>query len=118
MAALAVILDANILIRFSIGRKVPRLLATYASTVDFLAPDTAFVEAKQNLPTILRARGYSGAGEIATLEALDVAAEIITARCTSPALTLARPSTDPRLPCRLICPLRSGRSLRRGHSAT
>lgn len=62
MAGLAVVLDANILIRFAIGRQVPRLLATYAATVDFLAPDTAFVEAKRNLPSILRARGHPGVG--------------------------------------------------------
>lgn len=79
MAGLAVVLDANILIRFAIGRQVPRLLATYAATVDFLAPDTAFVEAKRNLPTILRARGHPGVGEAATLAALDAAADIITA---------------------------------------
>ena len=79
MAGLAVVLDANILIRFAIGRQVPRLLATYAATVDFLAPDTAFVEAKRNLPTILHARGHPGVGEAATLAALDAAADIITA---------------------------------------
>ena len=54
-------------------------LATYAATVDFLAPDTAFVEAKRNLPTILHARGHPGVGEAATLAALDAAADIITA---------------------------------------
>ena len=50
MAGAAIVLDANILIRFAIGRQVPRLLAAYAATVDFLAPETAFDEARRNLP--------------------------------------------------------------------
>lgn len=78
MAGLAVVLDANILIRFAIGKQVPRLLAAYAATVDFLATDTAFVEARRNLPTILRARGHAGVAEDATLAALEAAAEVVT----------------------------------------
>jgi predicted nucleic acid-binding protein len=79
MLGLAIVLEANILIRFAIGRQVPRLLARYASTVNFLAPDTAFGEARRNLPAILRARGHARSGEAATLAALDAAAEIIAA---------------------------------------
>jgi len=117
MAGLAVVLDANILIRFAIGRQVPRLLATYAATVDFLAPETAFVEAKRNLPTILRARGLPGVGEVATLAALDAAADIITAVPASSyepmrAAALARigprdPDDWPVLACALLlhCPI-------------
>jgi predicted nucleic acid-binding protein len=117
MAGLAVVLDANILIRFAIGRQVPRLLATYAPSVDFLAPDTAFVEAKRNLPIILRARGHSGVGEAATLAALDAAADIITAVPASSyepmrAAALARigprdPDDWPALACALLlnCPI-------------
>lgn len=78
MADVAIVLDANILIRFAIGRKVPRQLAAYAATVDFLAPETAFVEAGRNLPTILRARGHTGIQETTTLAALDAAADLIT----------------------------------------
>ena len=64
-AGLAVILDANILIRFAIGRQVSRLLATYAAKVDFLAPDTAFIEARRSPPTILHSRGYPDAVKVA-----------------------------------------------------
>ena len=117
MARLAIILDANILIRFAIGRQVPRLLATYAATVDFLAPDTAFAEARRNLPTILRARGHAGIGEAATLAALDAAAEIMTAVPATSyepmrAAALARigprdPDDWPILACALLlnCPI-------------
>ena len=117
MAGQAVVLDANILIRFAIGRQVPGLLATYAATVDFLAPDTAFVEAERNLPTVLRARGHPGVGEAATLAALDAAADIITAVPASSyepmrAAALARigprdPDDWPVLACALLlnCPI-------------
>ena len=77
-ASVAIVLDANILIRFAIGRQVPRLLTEYATTADFLAPDTAFIEARRHLPSILQARGHSGIPEAATLAALDAAAKIIT----------------------------------------
>ena len=73
-----IILDANILIRFVLGDKVPALLAAHATTIDFLAPDTAFEEARKHLPTILRARGDDGTGEAAALEALDAVTAIVT----------------------------------------
>lgn len=43
MPARPIILDANILIRCVLGEKVPALQAAYAATIDFLAPDTAFM---------------------------------------------------------------------------
>jgi predicted nucleic acid-binding protein len=73
-----IILDANILIRCVLGEKVPALLAAHAATIDFLAPDTAFEEARTHLPAILRARGDDGTGETAALAALDAATEIVT----------------------------------------
>ncbi|MGH8132564.1 MAG: PIN domain-containing protein [Steroidobacteraceae bacterium] len=42
-------LDANILIRAVMGRRVRRLIQQYATPVDFLAPDTAFLEAEEHL---------------------------------------------------------------------
>ena len=78
MARIAIVLDANILIRFALGRHVQRLLEGHAATVDFLAPDTAFVEARRSLLTILRARSYSLLHETVTLAALDIAEDILT----------------------------------------
>ena len=42
MPARPIVLDANILIRFVLGEKVPALLAAHAAMIDFLAPDSAF----------------------------------------------------------------------------
>lgn len=52
MPARPIILDANILIRCVLGEKVTAMLAAHAATIDFLAPDTAFEEARKHLPTI------------------------------------------------------------------
>ena len=78
MPARPIILDANILIRFVLGEKVPALLTAHAATIDFLAPDTAFEEARKHLPTILRARGDDGTGEAAALDELDAVTAIVT----------------------------------------
>jgi predicted nucleic acid-binding protein len=78
MPAWPIILDANILIRCVLGQKVPALLAAHAATIDFLAPDTAFEEARKHLPTILHARGDDGTGVIAALDELDAVTAIVT----------------------------------------
>lgn len=78
MPARPIVLDANILIRFVLGQKVPALLAMYAATVDFLAPDVAFEEARRHLPAILHARCDDGAGVVAALAALDAVMAIVT----------------------------------------
>lgn len=76
--ARAIVLDANILIRFALGKQVPRLIARYAEAVDFLSPDVAFAEARRNLPAILRARGHADTQQAVTLAALDAAEDILT----------------------------------------
>jgi predicted nucleic acid-binding protein len=78
MPARPIVLDANILIRFVLGEKVPALLAAHAATIDFLAPDSAFDEVRKHLPTILRARGDDGTGEIAALDELNAVTAIVT----------------------------------------
>ena len=78
MPARPIILDANILIRYVIGAKVLALLAAHSAMIDFLAPDTAFEEARKHLPVILRARGDDGTGEAAALAALDAVTGIVT----------------------------------------
>lgn len=78
MPARPIILDAIILIRFVLGERVPALLATHAHTIDFLAPDTAFEEARKHLPVILRARGDDGNGAAAALAALDAVTAVVT----------------------------------------
>lgn len=52
MAERALVLDANILIRAVLGRRARQLIKQYAASTDFFAPDTAFAEAEEHLPTL------------------------------------------------------------------
>jgi predicted nucleic acid-binding protein len=52
-----VVLDANILIRAVLGRRVREILQTHFTRVRFFAPDTAIAETREHLPEILEKRG-------------------------------------------------------------
>lgn len=62
------VLDANILIRAVLGSRVLSLLHKYAERVEFLAPDSAFEEAREKLPGILEQRRVPVAPAIAALD--------------------------------------------------
>jgi predicted nucleic acid-binding protein len=70
MSRRAIVLDANILIRAVLGKRVRTLIVEHAAEVSFFAPDTAFEEAREYLPGLLEKRGVSGVDVIAVLEAL------------------------------------------------
>lgn len=55
----ALILDANILVRAVLGRRVLALLLAYATHIHFLAPEIAFTDVRRHLPGILIKRGLS-----------------------------------------------------------
>lgn len=46
----AIVLDANILIRAVLGKRVRELIIENASTVKFFAPDVAYDDARKYLP--------------------------------------------------------------------
>ena len=62
------VLDANILIRAVLGSRVLFLLRKYVEQVEFLAPDTAFQEARERLPQILERRKVPVAPALAMLD--------------------------------------------------
>lgn len=64
------VLDANILIRAVLGNRVRSLLATYGSTVEFFAPETAFQEARKHIPAILKKRNIDPVEGLAVLDSL------------------------------------------------
>ena len=67
-----IVLDANILIRAILGRRVRQLLEEYASVgVRFCAPDAAYADAETYLPDLLRKRGKSDADVLASLQYLE-----------------------------------------------
>jgi predicted nucleic acid-binding protein len=73
-----IVLDANILIRAVLGRRVRQLVDTYtAQGVRFLAPDVAFGDAQKYLPPLLKKRGKPDADVSASLEYLRLVVETI-----------------------------------------
>ena len=66
-----IVLDANILIRAVLGRRVWQLIETYAGQgVRFFAPDVAFADAEKYLPLLLKKRGVPHADVLASLKYL------------------------------------------------
>jgi predicted nucleic acid-binding protein len=66
-----IVLDANILIRAVLGRRVRQLMDSYTGQgVRFFAPDVAFADAAKYLPPLLTKRGKPHADLSASLEYL------------------------------------------------
>src|SRR5580704_16420815 len=64
-----IVLDANILIRAVLGRRVRQLIEKYAARgVQFSAPDAAFDDARKYLPALLKKRGIPEADILATID--------------------------------------------------
>lgn len=57
MTPRTIVLDANVLMRAVLGRRVDRLLQRFASQVTFLAPDVAFDDVHEHLASVLTRRG-------------------------------------------------------------
>ena len=57
MSSAAIVLDANILIRAVLGKRVRELIQAHATTVKFFAPDVAYADARKYLPALLTKRG-------------------------------------------------------------
>lgn len=64
------VLDANILIRAVLGKRVRAILVRYSDRVRFVAPKAAFSEAEEHLPTILARRGMPVAKGMMVLRAI------------------------------------------------
>jgi len=74
-----IVLDANILIRAVLGRRVRTLLETWAAQgVRFFAPDVAFDDAEKYLPPLLERRGKPVADLAAALDWLRSVVEPVT----------------------------------------
>jgi predicted nucleic acid-binding protein len=84
------VLDANILIRAVLGSRVLFLLCKYAGQVEFLAPDTAFQDAREHLPIILGRRGIPIDPAIASLNFLGDLVQTIEFETYAPFEAVAR----------------------------
>ena len=73
-----IVLDANILIRAVLGRRVRQLIETYsAQGVRFVAPDSAFEDANKYLPLLLKKRNKPEADIATTIEYLQILIETV-----------------------------------------
>jgi predicted nucleic acid-binding protein len=73
-----IVLDANILIRAVMGRRVRQLLEEYAGReVRFVAPDVAYADAEKYLPPLLKKRGKPDADVSSSLRYLQHLVELV-----------------------------------------
>lgn len=66
-----IVLDANILIRAVLGKRVRELIFENAAIVKFFAPDLAYADARKYLPALLEKRGVEARAAILVLEHLE-----------------------------------------------
>ncbi|MBO9514987.1 MAG: nucleotide-binding protein [Variovorax sp.] len=72
MSDKALVIDANILIRAVLGRRVRELLFMHAAAVRFHAPDVAYADARRYLPDLLVKRGVDPTSAMAVLDQLEI----------------------------------------------
>ncbi len=57
MPGKALVIDANILVRAVLGKRVREVIETYSSQASFFVPEVAYAEAEEHLPTLVVKRG-------------------------------------------------------------
>lgn len=57
MPGKALVVDANILVRAVLGKRVRKVIETYASQVSFFVPEAAYAEAEEHFPALVIKRG-------------------------------------------------------------
>ena len=77
MSNKAIVLDANILIRAVLGKRVLELILKNAATVKFFAPDVAYADARKYLPALLAKRGVQGDAALKVLDSLETIVQSI-----------------------------------------
>ena len=71
MSNKAIVLDANILIRAVLGKRVRELIVDNTDVVQFFAPDVAYADARKYLPSLLEKRGVESESAMEVLDALE-----------------------------------------------
>ena len=73
----ALVVDANILVRALLGRRVREVIEAYAEEATLFVSDVAFAEAEEHLPALVIKRGGDPEKAIALLCTLGCLMEII-----------------------------------------
>jgi predicted nucleic acid-binding protein len=71
MSGKAIVLDANILVRAVLGKRVRELILQNAATVKFFAPDAAYADARKYLPSLLEKRRVDADAAMRVLDRLE-----------------------------------------------
>jgi predicted nucleic acid-binding protein len=79
MSGKAIVLDANILIRAVLGKRVRELIFDNTTGVKFFAPDVAYADARKYLPALLKKRGIDERPAMWVLDCLEAIVQPIDA---------------------------------------
>src|ERR1035441_3967523 len=77
MPSKALIVDANILVRAVLGRRVREAIETYAGKVSFFVPEVAYANAEEHLPALVVKRGGDPEKALTFLRSLRGLVELI-----------------------------------------
>ncbi len=77
MASRALVVDANILVRAVLGKRVRQVFETYAADASFFAPESAYAEAEEHLPALVIRRGGDPEKALTVLRSLGRMVEIV-----------------------------------------
>jgi predicted nucleic acid-binding protein len=77
MPSKALVVDANILIRAVLGKRVREVIERYAGRVSFFVPDVAYAEAEEHLPALVIRHGGDPGKALALLRSLASLVELI-----------------------------------------
>jgi predicted nucleic acid-binding protein len=95
-AGRGLVLDANILIRAALGRRVRSLLETYEDSTGFYAPDVCFEDAREYIPQVLVNRGGNAQAGLAILEQIGLLVQAVDHALYQDFEQLARERIAPR----------------------
>jgi len=77
MPSRALVLDANILVRAVLGKRIREVIETYAEGVSFFVPEAAYTEAEEHLAALVIKRGGDPGKALALLRSLSRFVELI-----------------------------------------
>ncbi|WP_260986102.1 PIN domain-containing protein [Bordetella genomosp. 13] len=78
-------LDANILIRATLGRRVRRIISAHEPSAEFLTPNTAYEEARKHLPALVKKRAVIHRGMDGNLDTLTPPVSVLDRDVYTPA---------------------------------
>ena len=90
MPSKALVIDANILVRAVLGRRVREIIDTYAEQATFFVPEAAYAEAEEHLPALIIRRGGDPEKAVKFLCSLRGLVELIGSEIYGPFESTAR----------------------------